>query len=773
MTWYLHVEGQSRLPLAPGISVTIGRAEDCDVRIEGTTRVSRRHLEVQILEGGEQWRVTDVSANGSVGYDGRFTSLEGSGQLVLLLGASDGPLVVLSVDRSLDPSSVPRPDWDRGREDQGANTGTEPPLQGLRIGRDPDNDIIISSLLASPHHARLVLEGTTATILDLNSSRGTFINGRRIKQHLLRAGDVLSIGGQSFQYMKLGALEPLSPADGVPMTVRDITVMAGEKRLLADVSFDVPPRSLIAVIGPSGSGKSTMLGALTGLSPAAGGQVLLDGQDLYSSYDDWRFRIGFVPQQDLVPAQLSVRQALTYAARLRFPKDTTESERQERIAQVLNDLRLTDRADLRIDRLSGGQRKRVSVALELLTRPPVLFLDEPTSGLDPGLDQQLMMLLRELANDGRTVLVVTHAMDNLHLCDQVIVLAAPGMQAAEDQGGGRLAYIGPPSEALQYFEADDWAGVFLALESRSGADWARRFRDRRTDYSVAARVEGKNGSVAVSKPGSPVRQWFTLLGRTWTSVVADRSYAALLVLLPLVLAALGFLVGSSAGLGPNGELQGLNPDARILLLVLILGASFTGAATTIGEFVKERVIYRRERAVGMSRTAYVLSKALILGAIAGAQGVLFALLTLVGRPGASNAFITGWGHLDVALVVGLLAATSAMLGLALSAVIPTREGTLPILVIVTMLQVVLSGAIPLRWAAIDATVGLAVPAYWAFEALAALVNLSALLGQGSVAEWGSTGSDVAVSVLVLAGMAIAFVLLAILLLKRSDPGRRA
>ena len=184
----------------------------------------------------------------------------------------------------------------------------------------------------------------------------------------------------------------------------------------------------------------------------------MGGRDLYLEYDDLRFQVGLVPQQDLVPAQLKVREALDYAARLRFPRDTQAAERTARVSEVMDDLALTPRADLRIDRLSGGQRKRVSVALEMLTKPSLLFLDEPTSGLDPGLDRQVMILLRELADAGRTVVVVTHSVENLGLADYLLVLAA----------GGFVAYFGPPAGAPAYFGVQDMPAVFLASRPRPG-----------------------------------------------------------------------------------------------------------------------------------------------------------------------------------------------------------------------------------------------------------------------------------------------------------------
>jgi ABC-type multidrug transport system ATPase subunit/pSer/pThr/pTyr-binding forkhead associated (FHA) protein len=758
MVWYVHI-GDRRVILAPGVAYTVGRDADCDIVAADSNRVSRHHLTIEVSEEPLQWTVTDISVNGSASADGLFVSSSGNDPLCLQLGGTEGPRLLLTRSRDANLEDWPPPVWpERQMPEPLVNAVT-------RFGRAPDNDIVIDSLLASNHHAHVVRDETTLTIIDLASARGTFVNGQRVQRHDLRLGDAVTMGGQVFRVEADGHLGRVSLASGISMRIRDVSVRAGSVTLLHDVDLDVGPRSLTAVVGPSGSGKSTLLGALTGLRPADRGQVLLDGQDLYSSYADWRYRIGFVPQQDLVPPQLSVREALTYAARLRFPSDTSSAERAARIDEVLRELKLTDRADLRIDRLSGGQRKRVSVALELLTKPPILYLDEPTSGLDPGLDQQLMLLLRELADDGRSVVVVTHAMDNLNVCDNVLVLAA----------GGYVAYYGPPRDAPAYFGAEDWPGLFLALEGRPGRDWAQRFAAHLANGERPLPGEESRqpaNRLPPTRSDGGLRQLPTLVARTWRVTVSDRTYLALLVALPLVLAGLGFLVGSAAGLGPGDPPTGLNPDARILILILILGATFTGSATSIQEFVKERVIYQRERAVGLSRVSYVLSKAIVLGIIAALQGAVFATLTLAGRPGPQDSLLLGWGTGEIVIIISLLAVTSCMLGLALSAVLPSRESTLQALVIVTMLQIVLSGAIPLRWPSIDNVVGLAIPAAWAFKACAALTDLDALLGPAAEQDWEATTSVVTTSLMVLAGMAVVFIVAAIALLRRSDPGRR-
>ncbi|MGO4424979.1 ABC transporter ATP-binding protein, partial [Streptomyces sp. MCAF7] len=279
------------------------------------------------------------------------------------------------------------------------------------------------------------------------------------------------------------------------------------------------------------------LRALTGYRPADRGQVLYDHRDLYAQFAELRHRIGLVPQDDILHKELTVDTALKYAARLRFPGDTKAAERKARIDEVLQELRLDVHRGKKVSSLSGGQRKRVSVALELLTKPSLLFLDEPTSGLDPGLDRNVMKLLRELADDGRTVLVVTHSVAELALCDRVLVMAP----------GGSVAYFGPPGEALDFFGHDSWADVFSAFEDHRD-DWGGRWRASRQYERCAAEIES---AVPPQHPGAPATQpparaprpkpqgWmvqlWTLMRRYVSVIASDKGFMALMLLLPAVL----------------------------------------------------------------------------------------------------------------------------------------------------------------------------------------------------------------------------------------------
>ncbi|OOK80196.1 ABC transporter family protein [Mycobacterium kansasii] len=339
----------------------------------------------------------------------------------------------------------------------------------VTIGRGPDNDVVLNDLLVSRRHAMLRRSGSQWELVDNNSANGTYVNGTRISRALLGPSDIVGIGHQLLHLSGDRLVEYVDTGD-ISYEAANLRVVTNKgskksKVLLADVSFALPQRSLLAVVGPSGAGKSTLLGALTGFRPATSGSVRYDDRDLYDNYAELRHRIGFVPQDDILHTPLTVRRALNYAARLRFPHDVSAAERNQRIQEVLTELGLSTQADQRIDSLSGGQRKRTSVALELLTKPSLLFLDEPTSGLDPGYEKSVMQTLRSLADDGRSVVVVTHNIAHLNMCDRLLILAP----------GGRLAYFGPPQQALSYFHCTDFADLFTLLERDTTTDWTARF----------------------------------------------------------------------------------------------------------------------------------------------------------------------------------------------------------------------------------------------------------------------------------------------------------
>jgi ABC-type multidrug transport system ATPase subunit len=335
----------------------------------------------------------------------------------------------------------------------------------IRIGRDADNDIVLPDFWVSRRHAEVRRSGTSYQLVDLASSNGVHHNGRRVQRATLERGDRFTIGRHEFLFdgANIFQHDDMGPTS---IIADDITVVVNASILLDDVSFALRHGTLLGIVGPSGCGKSTLLKAMTGIQPATQGKLLYDGRDLYRHYSELRTRIGMVPQDDVIHRQLTVRRALRFAAALRFADDVPRHHRIQRVDEVVELLGLSNRMAQRIDTLSGGQRKRTSVALELLTEPSLLALDEPTSGLDPALDKEVMRELRLLADRGRTVVVVTHSVLHLDLCDHVLVMCL----------GGRMGYFGPPDELLPFFGSEDYADVFDKVTNDPDR-WAQLYRN--------------------------------------------------------------------------------------------------------------------------------------------------------------------------------------------------------------------------------------------------------------------------------------------------------
>ncbi|MFE3211909.1 FHA domain-containing protein [Streptomyces niveus] len=649
----------------------------------------------------------------------------------------------------------------------------------MRIGRALENELVVSDLQVSRLHAEFTsTPDGRFQIRDLGSHNGTYVNGQPIPKSgtaLIGPNDIVGVGHSTFRLVG-DRLEEFVDTGEVSFSARHLTVTVdGGKQILKDVSFGVPEKSLIAVIGPSGSGKSTLLKALTGYRPANEGDVLYDNRNLYKQFAELRQRIGLVPQDDILHKELTVRKALKYAAKLRFPGDTAESEREARIDEVLRELKLDIHKEKRVTSLSGGQRKRVSVALELLTKPSLIFLDEPTSGLDPGMDRDVMQLLRGLADDGRTVLVVTHSVAELAICDKLLVMAP----------GGSVAYFGPPEEALNFFGYTTWADVFSAFENYRDYDWAGRWRGSQHYQMYAADIDAVAAQsvhmptpqqMRPPKPQSWGSQLWTLIRRYSSVIASDRGFLGLMVILPAVLGVVSVVIPAEYGLGPPEAPDRFNGKAGTILLILAVGMCFSGAANSVRELIKERVIYERERATGLSRSAYLMSKVIVLGVITAFQGVIICGIGFAPRALPDEGLIMP-PAVEMCIVIIALGFTSMMFGLVISSLVKTAEKTMPLLVMFAIVQVVFTGTL----FQVYGSPGLEqfawlMPSRWAIAGTGATLDLAHLmppwdpkspndldpLWDHSVAQWGFN-----VTVLLLIGVVCGVMVAR--LLRRHEP----
>ncbi len=731
--------------------VIVGRDRECDICFhdvdpEDLTLISRVHAILRF--DGRHWVVVDKSQNGIFVDDSPFNMITIRDRLSVALGSPHGPELTfrVAVPTSPPPHSdsaetavfrpmgrppVPPPLPPAAPPTRAQSWPTplpappQPPSRpaparsqgSATIGRAKNNSIVVEDALASRVHAMLQFTPAGLAIRDNNSSNGTFVNGALITSAMLRDGDVVTIGNTDLLATgnTLVALPTAARTRG--LTTQGLALTIDGHQLLQDVSFTARPGTLTAVIGPSGAGKSTLVKLIGGALPCSAGLVAFDGHDVHAEYASLRSRIGIVPQDDVVHRQLTVQQALNFAAELRLPPDTTADDRREVVARVLAELELTPHKHTRVDKLSGGQRKRASVAMELLTGPSLLILDEPTSGLDPALDRQVMTMLRQLADAGRVVIVVTHSLTYVGMCDQIVLLAP----------GGKTAFVDPPAQVGPVLGSTDWADIFARVST--DPDGAHRAYLSRHPASTR-RLSATAGAAPLGRPPrtSSWRQVWTLVRRQIRLIASDRGYFAFLAILPFVLGVLSLAVPGNTGLGPARATD----EPGDILILLNIGAVFLGTALTVRDLVGERMIYQRERAVGLSPSAYLAAKVVVYSSAAlVGTAVMVAIMTIgKGTPAHGGALLghgVSAGVLELYLGLALTAITSAMVGLTLSSLARSTEQVLPMLVVTIMVSMVLAGGlIPVTGRLVLDQLSWFVPARWGFAASASTTDLNSV-----------------------------------------------
>lgn len=707
-----------------GETVKIGRASDNDIVIsEGI--VSRYQAQLQWQYGGYDL-IPQPDATNPLYLNGAIISQPSRlqhGAKLRIGGDQAGKLVTLVY---LHPSQAD--------EDNSIQTIQFKDQTRLSIGHDKENDIVLDAPTVSNFHAYIERAGQRYRLRDLRSSNGTFVNDEAIRGEVwLKPDDTIRIGPYRFvvgtehltEYDESHGL--LVEAVGLNKWVRK------DLNILQDISLSFQPSEFIVVVGQSGGGKSTLVDAIAGYRPTTHGRVYVNDVDVYNNFDAIRSIIGFVPQKDIIHMELTVFQALDYAAQLRMPPDTTKEDRHRRIAEVLEDLDLTHRKDVQISGLSGGQQKRVSIGVELLTKPGLFFLDEPTSGLDPGTETSLMQLMRRLADQGRTIILITHATKNVMLADKVVFLAR----------GGHVAWFGPPEEALTYFdqfrsererqakdiEFDDIYNLLDDPQHGSGADWDERYRqhsayrdnvaeplkDRLEDNGQASRPV-VSSSRAINRPRqvSGMRQFLILSARNIKILTRDRISLLLMLLTAPLLASIDFVLALGMGRNPFDFFDGDMNQVIVSLIVLTNSAIMVGGLSQMRELVKEREIYRRERLVNLRLVPYIMSKLWIAGLLSLYMAAVFLLMRYLAfaMPGG------GQEAVFLYITVVLLIMAGMMLGLFASALAPNANAA-PLFVILFIIpQIVLSGAmVPL-----PQTVTTPASSRWAFQAIIAITG---------------------------------------------------
>ncbi len=616
--------------------------------------------------------------------------------------------------------------------------------QTIRIGRDPSCDIVLDSPKVARLHATIERLGENHLLKVVDQSVGVLVNGAFVsRQAALKPGDLVEIGAHLLTYD--GTDLELYDSQGYRLDVRDVykevNTSNGKLRILDDITFTIMPREFVALVGGSGAGKSTLLDALNGFRRAQG-NIIVNQRDFYKDYDDFRTQLGYVPQYDILPNSLQVDQALQFAARLRLPPDVSEQERAEIITRSLETvgMNMEKVRKTRIKELSGGQRKRVSIAAELLADPKLFFLDEPTSGLDPGLEKKMMYTLRSMADEGRTIILITHATSNIVQVDHVAFLSQ-----------GKLVYFGPPSHTQKFFEVNDFADIYEKIE-RHGDEWRKTFTQDKRDYFeqyVIERTESRAGlpstadTTAAPKftASQGVRQLRVLAERMFRLTVSDPiSLFVSLVVMPLVaiflitVASPDIIVGDPDVIGqfsPGDIVEDYDTnylpatDSHTILFMMSLLAVLVGAFGGSNELIKERSIYLRERMVNLKLVPYIGSKFVVFAGFALVQNALF-LIILALRMGFPEQGAILPGFIEIYITLFLTTLVGVAIGLFVSSVSVSNDMALYIVLTIIFFQFIFAGAFfNIRGEPVEA-VSTVAAARWSTIALGTTVDVNEL-----------------------------------------------
>jgi ABC-type multidrug transport system ATPase subunit/pSer/pThr/pTyr-binding forkhead associated (FHA) protein len=728
----------------------LGRDGSNDVVVDFRT-VSRQHARLEKQNG--VYHVVDLgSTNGTtlngqqLAANARYPLKQGD---VLRIGDVAGNSVSLTF---ADGSAPGGPMVTRELDLRGRTS--------LVLGRAPQCDVPLPAPTVSWHHARVDQTASGVVLRDLGSTNGTFVGGRRVTAHRLQPGDRIQIGPFQLVYQPSsltqigGILDFRLDGLGLLRRVQDRQKKGETKIILNDVSLSIRPGEFVALVGGSGAGKSTLMNALSGFKRADGGQVLVNGTDLYENFGLYRTQMGYVPQDDIIHLGLPVYNALRYAAWLRLPPDTLSQETGRRIDEVLRKVGMTEQKKQLVSSLSGGQRKRVNIGLELLAEPGLFFLDEPTSGLDPGLEKRMMDTLRHLSDEGRTIVLVTHATANITLCDLVAFMAQ-----------GRLVFVGPPDEARRFFGVADFADIYTSLEPpptpgnpepdpvQVAEQWEARFR---ASPCYQTCVSGRQASIqrgrnpgraaastspgpAHTSPGMLLRQFLILARRYFELILRDRmSLIVLLAVMPcigLLLLLIGQrcdLIGETADeiarqVADRGSYR-VVARAQTLLLMMSLAAVLLGLFGASYEIIREWAIYRRERMVNLAIGPYVLSKVMVLMGFALVQCLaLLAVLSLKVELPERGILLAAPLEMYVTLLLATL--TSVALGLLISALVRSQNMVIYVILVILFVQIIFAGVLfdlpkattPLSYLTVTR---------WTMEALGSTADMEALKSLG-------------------------------------------
>ncbi len=671
--------------------ITFGRDSGNDIVL--SSQIVSRHHGRFLYENGQLIIEDGNSKNGLIYHDHTISSrVLSSGEVVRIDDGvetvKEGVLFVFS-------------------EETSTNQWNSCPISSeITIGRDTSCDIFLPHVGVSRIHARITQESGNYYIMDVGSTNGIMVNDRRLEgKQLLHEKDVISITNSKLIFTSTVIFYCVYK-QGISVEASDILIRRGKGKnsfVTCDhASMEVKPGELIAIVGGSGAGKSTLLNCMCGYLKPARGSVYINGVNLYQNLDTLRHIIGYVPQADIVYDNLTLYDMLLYTAKLRLPKDTTVAERDAAIRRAIDMVELSEKRDSMIRALSGGQRKRASIAVELLSDPSLLFLDEPASGLDPGTERNLMHSLRQMANAGKTVILVTHSTLQLKLCDKIAFMGK----------GGKLCCFASYDMALNFFGVGDVVDIYDLITTQT-ATWRERYLH---SVEEVRKPQGIAYPIRRHQKGR-MRQLWVLCARYIKIVFNDKQRLLLLLCQAPILALLISFVA-------NDQQFEQYEMTKSLLFALSCSAFWIGMLNSIQEVCKERVILKREYMTGLSLSSYVLSKIVILGGLCLVQGVLVTSVfsILVGTP-ETGVMLSPYGELLITTF--LTAVASAAMGLFVSCLFTNADRAMTVAPILLMPQILFSGLI-FKLEGITESISWFAICRWSMEGYGSTADLNAL-----------------------------------------------
>ncbi len=584
----------------------------------------------------------------------------------------------------------------------------------ITIGRSAASDIVLNQPSVSRTHCIIHSEAGRVTLQDNNSLNGVFVNGQKIEGTVsLQGKDIIQILGNqmifggSFIYYK-------KKSQGIAIKGITLDKWVGKKdsrkQILQNANINIQGNEFVAIIGGSGAGKSTLMGILNGSDMKFEGDVYYNSLSLKENFNHLKRLVGYVPQEDIIYENLKLRRMLYYTAILRMPNDTTKQEIEERIDYVLNTLDLKEHQDTYIRKLSGGQKKRASIAVELLADPKLFFLDEPTSGLDPGMEKSLMETLRTLSKkQDRTIVMVTHTTQNLDLCDKVIFMGP----------GGRVCFVGSVDGAKEFFQTDDLTSIYNLIHDAPEM-WSGRFAaaEHSQNSDVRRELSPERKKMQSAKKTSSGLQFCTVVRRYLELMCNDRKRLAVLLLQPI-------LIGVLLSIVADDDIFDIYESTKSMMFVLSCSAIWLGVFDSIQEICKERNILRREYMAGLKMGVYILSKLFVQCLLGAVQSICLVFTFLLIVKGNEEGILFDSFYLEILVTVWLTVLASIAMGFIISAIVRTGDKAMAAAPFVLIVQLLFSGIL-FELKGVAEYISYITVSRWSVEALGSIVHLNDL-----------------------------------------------